>query len=115
MPSFNDDWRLLQEFNSLSPDEQASSLPFCIAQNVTLEQFHTKCDQNESGGGSRWEFKDGEVWIYELTCAAHDYAAGEVIKRLLSGMASMMMMLSLLLLPLVTTMPDTGHTNRMAH
>ena len=75
-------WLLLQEFNSLPQEELASSLPFCIARNVTLAQFHAKCARNESGGGSRWEFKDGEVWIYELPLAPHEDAAGEVIQEL---------------------------------
>jgi hypothetical protein len=77
MPSSNDDWRLLQEFNLLSPDEQATTLPFCIAQNVTLEQLHAKCDRNESGGCFRWEFQEVKVWIYELPLAPHDDATGE--------------------------------------
>jgi hypothetical protein len=72
-------WNLLHEFNSLPRDDQASRLPFCIAENVTLKQFHAKCDRNESGGCSRWEFKDGKVWIYELPNAAHDRAAGQVV------------------------------------
>jgi hypothetical protein len=77
-------WHLLEEFNSMYRDDQASSLPICIAHNVTLEQFHAECDQNEheSRGGSRWEFKRGEVWIYELPHLAHDSAAGQVIKKL---------------------------------
>jgi hypothetical protein len=76
-------WHLLKEFNSLSQDEQASRLPFCIAENVTLKQFHAKCDQLESGGCFRWEFKDGKAWIYELPIAVHERAAGVVISELL--------------------------------
>jgi hypothetical protein len=44
----------------------ASRLPFCIGRNVTLKQYHAKCDRNESNAGSRWEYKNGEVWIYEV-------------------------------------------------
>jgi hypothetical protein len=79
-------WRLLKEFNSMSRDEQASRLPFCIAQTVTLKQFHAKCARNESGGCCRWEFKDGEVWIYEFPHAAHDRAAWKVIMLLVVQM-----------------------------
>jgi Uma2 family endonuclease len=71
-------WDQLQEFNSMSQDEQASTLPFCIAPNVTLKRFHAKCNQNESRGGSRWEFEDGKVWIYDLPLAPHESAAAEV-------------------------------------
>ena len=69
----------LAEFNSLSPEKQASALPFCIAENVTLKQFHAKCDKLESGGCFRWEFKGGKAYIYELANTAHDTAAGEVM------------------------------------
>jgi hypothetical protein len=41
-------WPLLNEFNSLSRDEEASALPCCIAHNVSLEQFHAVCDLYES-------------------------------------------------------------------
>ena len=70
----------LEEFNSLSREKQASALSFCIAENVTLKQFHSKCDKLESGGSFQWEFKDSKAWIYELPHAAHGRAAGEVIK-----------------------------------
>ena len=70
----------------MSRDDQASMLPFCIAQNVTLKQFHAKCDQNESGGCFRREFKDGKVWIYELPLAPHDRAAGTVLYLLMAQM-----------------------------
>jgi hypothetical protein len=91
MPSNGDSqsqsiWHLLKEFNSLSQDEQASRLPFCIAQNLTLKQFHGKCDRLEGGGRFRWEFKDGKAWIYELPLAQHERAAGEVIFRLQNQM-----------------------------
>jgi hypothetical protein len=75
-------WHLLKEFNSMSRDDQASSLPFCIAENVTLKQFHAKCDRNDSSGCYWWEFKDGEVWIYEFPHTAHARAAGEVTFQL---------------------------------
>ena len=76
----------LKEFNSLSREEQASALPFCMAENVTLKQFHSKCNRLESGGCSRWEFKDGKAWIYELPRAAHDRAAGEVFAEILGAL-----------------------------
>jgi hypothetical protein len=75
-------WHLLKEFNSLSRDDQISALPFCIAENLTLLQFHTKCDQLESSGCFRWEFEDGKAWIYEVPHVVHERAAGEVIKKL---------------------------------
>ena len=76
----------LDEFNSLPRDEQASKLPFCIAENVTLKQFHEKCNRLESGGCFRWEFKDGEVWIYELPLAPHEDTAGELISEIKLGL-----------------------------
>ena len=72
-------WHLLTEFNSLSQEDKARALPFCIAESVTLKQFHTKCDRLESGGCFRWEFKGGKVWIYELPHEAHESAASEII------------------------------------
>jgi Uma2 family endonuclease len=75
-------WHRLIEFNSLTRAGQVPVLPFCIADNLTLQQFHAKCDDLESDGCFRWEFKDGKAWIYEIPHAAHDRAAGEVIKEL---------------------------------
>lgn len=75
-------WHGVKSFNSLSQEEKASSLPFCIAEGVTLEQFRSQCNKRESGGCFRWEFKDGKAWIYELPHAAHDSAAHEVIRCL---------------------------------
>jgi Uma2 family endonuclease len=63
-------------------DDQVSSLPFCLAENVTLKQFHAKCDRNDSSGCFWWEFKNGKVWIYEFPLAAHNRAAGEIIFKL---------------------------------
>lgn len=75
----------LSEFNSMSQEEQASALPFCIAENLTMEEFHSECDQLES---CRWEFKDGNAWIYELPVDAHDSAAGEAIKQLILALGN---------------------------
>jgi Uma2 family endonuclease len=70
----------------MSRDDQASKLPFCIAENVTLQQFHEECDRNDDGGCFRSELKNGNVLIYELPHAAHDSAAGELISELLMQM-----------------------------
>ena len=78
----------LKEFNSLSREEQASALPFCMAENVTLKQFHSKCNRLESGGCFRWEFKDGKAWIYELPLCAHESAAGEVVSEILGALSN---------------------------
>jgi hypothetical protein len=83
-------WSLLKEFNSMSRDDQASSLPFCIAESVTLKQFHAKVDRNDSSGCYWWEFKDGEVWIYELPNTAHARAAGRVMTELVMQMGQHM-------------------------
>ena len=79
-------WKGLEEFNKLSRENQASALPFCVGENLTLKQFHAKCNRLESGGCFRWEFKDGKVWIYELPHAAHDRAAGELIREITRGL-----------------------------
>jgi hypothetical protein len=74
----------------MSRDDQASRLPFCIAENVTLKQFHAKCDRSDSSGRFSWEFKDGKVWIYEFPLAAHNRAAEQVILQLMVQMGQYM-------------------------
>lgn len=80
----------LEQFNSFSTEKQADTLenqgPFCIAENITLKQFHAKCDTLESGGCFRWEFKDGKAWIYEIPHAAHEETAGRVIQLITLGL-----------------------------
>jgi Putative restriction endonuclease len=79
-----------EEFTKLSVDEQRTALlaggPFCIAENINLQQFHVRINEIEKTGESlstigyfRWEFKDGKAWIYELPHRAHANSAGRVV------------------------------------
>ncbi|CAB9514174.1 expressed unknown protein [Seminavis robusta] len=90
----------LQRFEDMTPEQRAEALGsdkgFCVAEDISLEDFHKKCDEIEKGeseqAGIRWcfrmEFRKGKAWIYELPHAAHDRAAAEVIKRITMGMGA---------------------------
>ena len=85
-------WRI-EEFTRLSVEARASALPFCMAENITLKQFHAKIKHMEKAGKSestggyfRWEFKDGKAWIYELPHAAHERTAGRLIAEISHGL-----------------------------
>lgn len=89
----------IEEFTRLSVEKQSSALlsgPFCIADNITLKQFHAKIKKLEKIGESssnsgcyRWEFKEGKAWIYELpNKRAHEDAAGVVISEITAALGA---------------------------
>lgn len=80
-------WRI-EEFTKLSMEARAKHLPFCVAENITLKQFHAKVEHMESGGCFHWEFKDGKAWIYELPHAAHEDTAGQVVSKIQHGLGA---------------------------
>ena len=86
-------------FDLMKPNERATALGsdtgFCVAENITLSDFHNKCDDIEHGKKCtdlesrlcfHMEFIDGKAWIYEIPHAAHDRAAGEVVDEIMSGL-----------------------------
>ena len=77
-------WKL-DEFYSWSVETQTSKLPFCLAEGITMSQFEKMVEYREktgrssqTGGCFRWEFKDGQAWIYEVPHLCHEEAAGKL-------------------------------------
>lgn len=79
-----------EDFNALSRSDKEKKLPFRVGDNVTVKQFHDKCKDGKKGTtvGVRWEFKNGEVWIYELPHVAHDYTSGTILQEIVFQMGA---------------------------
>ena len=77
-------------FNKMSRQKQQSALPFCMAENITLKEFHAKIDRKETSSVAtfRLEYKDGKAWIYELPHTAHEGAAGILLMVLTDGLGA---------------------------
>ena len=87
-------WKL-DEFYSWSVETQTSKLPFCLAVGITLSQFEKMIEYREktgrssqTGGCYKWEFKNGQAWIYELPDQCHEDAAGRLGQLLLRGLGA---------------------------
>ena len=82
-------WDLLKLFNEMEEEAKMELLMqgrHCIADGITLKQFHTKCNKNDGEGCFRWEFQDGKAWIYEIPHFAHARAAGRVMSSISFGL-----------------------------
>ena len=76
-------WKNLDYFIELKIEDKLNLLAehpngYCVADGITLVQFHRKC-KNSEATGFRMEYKTGKAFIYEVPTAAHDDAAGEIV------------------------------------
>ena len=80
-------WRSrVEEFYSWPVAKQEKSLPYCLSgieNKLSLSEFEKMIEYREktgrssqTGGCFKWEFKNGEAWIYELPHCCHERSAG---------------------------------------